>query len=124
MCRSIILKKAQQLRAGEVPSFRGFREQAEAKRTLELSWSKYTKENFEKGSDEKKELAQRVERKRLDTLDTLKGMGGPFTDAGEVEQFLHQDLDPKKRRARMKLELQFAQDSSTLLPKVDPIFKV
>ena len=124
MYRSIILKKAQQLRAGEVPSFRGFREQAEAKRALELSWSDHTKSNFEKRSDEKKELAQRVERKRLDTLDTLKGMGGPFTDASEVELFLHQDWDAKKRKARMKLELQFARDSSTLLPKSDPLFKV
>lgn len=30
----------------------------------------------------------------------------------------------KAKKARMKLELQFARDSSTLLPKVDPLFKV
>ena len=89
-----------------------------------MSWSDYTKKNFEKGSDEKKELAKRVERKRLDTLDTLKGLGGPFTDAVEVEEFLSQEIPQKERKLRMKLELQFARDSSTLLPKVDPLFKV
>ena len=30
----------------------------------------------------------------------------------------------KEMKQRMKLELQFARDSSTLLPKADPIFKV
>ena len=83
-----------------------------------------TKENFKKGSDEKREQAQRAERKRLDILDTLKGLGGPFTDAVEVELFLSQELAQSERKKRMKLELQFARDSSTLLPKMDPLFKV
>ena len=33
-------------------------------------------------------------------------------------------LDEKEKVQRMKLELQFARDSSTLLPKTDPIFRV
>ena len=39
LSRSIVLQKAQQLWAGDNPSFRGFKEQAEAKKELELSWS-------------------------------------------------------------------------------------
>ena len=89
-----------------------------------MSWSEKTKKNFEKGSDEKRELAKRVERKRLDTLDTLKGLGGPFTDADEVVLFLSQDIPQSEKKKRMKLELTFARDSSTLLPKIDPLFRV
>ena len=57
-------------------------------------------------------------------MEELKKNGGPFTDAQEVEQYLSHEVDIKKMKKRMKLELQFARESSTLLPKVDPFFKV
>jgi hypothetical protein len=69
-------------------------------------------------------MAQKIESKRLDKLNQLKALGGPFTDAGEVEDYLKLAVAAKKKKQRMKLELQFARDSSTLLPQVDPLFKV
>ena len=122
--RSIILQRAGELRAGTVTSFRGFKEAAKAKQELDLKWSEKTKENFKKGADEKQQLAQKVERKRLDMMEELKKYGGPFTDAQEVEQYLSHEVDIKKMKKRMKLELQFTRESSTLLPKVDPLFKI
>lgn len=122
--RSIILQRTQQLREGHVPSFRGFKAAVKAKRELELVWSEKTQKTFQAGSTEKQELAQRVERKRLDMLDMLKERGGPFTDADEVDQYLDNTKDGKEKQKRMKMELQFARDSSTLLPKVDPLFKI
>ena len=123
--RSIILQKSQQLRAGQVPSFRGFKAAVQAKKEVELSWSKHMKEKFDKGAEQKQEMAQRNERKRLDMLNRLKSSGGPFTDSDEVEQFLaqHTVADSVKQQ-RMKLEIQFARESTTLLPKVDPIFRI
>ena len=50
-------------------------------------------------------MAQRKERKRLDMLDALKSRGGPFTDSGEVEKFLQDNV----KQQRMKLEVQFAR---------------
>ena len=85
--RSIILQKSQDLRDGKIPSFRGFKEAAEAKKELELKWRESTLEKFKKGADEKQELAQRNERKRLNMLDKLESSGGPFTDSEEVEFF-------------------------------------
>ena len=123
--RSIILQKSQELRAGQIPSFRGFKAAAQAKREVELKWSKDTREKFEKGSEQKQEMAQRNERKRLNMLDKLKHSGGPFTDSGEVEKFLEDpDVDDKTKQQRMKLEVQFARESTTLLPKVDPLFRI
>ena len=83
------------------------------------------KEKFDKGAEQKQEMAQRNERKRLDMLNRLKSSGGPFTDSDEVEQFLaqHTVADSVKQQ-RMKLEIQFARESTTLLPKVDPIFRI
>ena len=123
--RSIILQRSEELRAGKVPSFRGFKATVKEKREVELQWSKYTKEKFKKGSDEKQELAKRNERKRLDMLDKLKSNGGPFTDSAEVEKFLkNTTLDDRAKQQRMKLEVQFARESTTLLPKADPIFRI
>ena len=48
--RLIILQKSQELRAGEIPSFMGFRAVAQVKREVELNWSRHTKEKFEKGA--------------------------------------------------------------------------
>ena len=123
--RSIILQKSQELRAGQIPSFRGFRAAAQAKREVELNWSKDMKTKFQSGADQKQEMAQRKERKRLDMLDKLKTLGGPFTDSGEVEKVLADEtLNENAKQQRMKLEVQFARESTTLLPKVDPIFRI
>ncbi|QQP49861.1 Hypothetical protein FKW44_010670 [Caligus rogercresseyi] len=123
--RSIILQKSQELRNGQVPSFRGFKAAAQAKREVELNWTERMKEKFERGAEEKQEMAQRKERKRLNMLDTLKSFGGPFTDSGEVEKFLvDESLNNNAKQQRMKVEVQFARESTTLLPKVDPIFRI
>ena len=33
-------------------------------------------------------------------------------------------IEPKLKQARMKMEVRFARDSSTTLPRVDPLFKI
>ena len=66
-----------------------------------------------------------MERKRLDKLDKLKKLGGPFTDADEVMVYVGDpEITEKEKKVRMKMELQFARDSSTTLPKADPLFRV
>ena len=45
---------------------------------------------------------------------------GPFTGGGEVEKFLKDNV----KQQWMKLEVQFARESTTLLPKVDRIFRI
>jgi hypothetical protein len=54
--RSIILQKSQELRAGGIPSFRGFKAASQAKREVELNWSKHMKVNFQKGQTKNKRL--------------------------------------------------------------------
>ena len=58
-------------------------------------------------------------------LEDLKQMSGPFTNADEVKIFLdNNDMTGDVKDRRMKLEVQFARDSSTTLPKSDPIFRI
>ena len=58
-------------------------------------------------------------------LDTLKSCGGPFTDSEKVEKFLNdKTMDNNAKQKRMKLEVQFARESTTLLTRVDPLFQI
>jgi hypothetical protein len=94
--RSIILQKSQELRDNKPTIFSGFKKELEAVKELKLAWSKRMKDKQKKGSDEKQEVAKKKEEKRLDTLDYLKSKGGPFTDAGEVDQYLSREEVDKK----------------------------
>ena len=57
-------------------------------------------------------------------LEELKQLGGPFTNAEEVEEYLTGSLSEKEKATRLKKEVKFARDSSTTLPQVDPLFKI
>ena len=83
------------------------------------------KEKFALGAGEKQVVAQSKERKRLDMLEKLKADNGPFTDADMVREYMdNSDICDKLKQNRLKLEVQFARESSTTLPSVDPIFKI
>ena len=122
--RSMVLEKTSDLRKGDTSSIRSFRNAVKAKREVELQWSEKVKEKFAKGVDVKQLLAQQKERKRLDMLDMLKVVGGPFTNSSEVKEYLELQHDSKTKQQRLKREIQFARESSTTLPKVDPLFRI
>ena len=83
------------------------------------------KEKFKANAEVKQLNSMAKERKRLEKLDKLKRLGGPFTDASEVEKYVSDpEIVEKEKKGRMKMELQFARDSSTTLPKTDPLFRV
>ena len=122
--RSMILEKAKE-KKGEQSSFRSFKAETMARRELDLAWSEKMKEKFKASADVKQMNSIAMERKRLDKLEKLKKLGGPFTSSSEVEDFLSDSgEDEQAKKVRLKLELQFARDSSTTLPKNDPIFKM
>ena len=61
----------------------------------------------------------------MSLLEQLKAIQGPFTNAEEVQEYLEDPMiEPKVKQARMKMEVKFARDSSTTLPRVDPLFKI
>ena len=124
--RSIVLQKTRTLRdASKGPSFRSFRKVVEIKREKEVEWNKNLKEKFATDAEKKQQAALGQERKRLGLLEDLKECGGPFTHAEQVEQYLaDEDIPEKDKQRRMKKEIQFARESSTTLPRVDPIFRI
>ena len=123
--RGIVLGRTQHLREKDSgPSFRAYRKQEEARRNLEVNWNKKQQEAFSKDVDKVQQVALGKERKRLEMMEKLKEKKGPFTNAEEVEEYMKMDLPDKVKQARLKMEMQFARDSSTTLPRVDPLFRI
>ena len=56
--RSMILANSTELRGEKGSNFRNFKEEAEKKKQLELSWQQKTKEKFSQGVSEKQQVAQ------------------------------------------------------------------
>ena len=124
--RSLILQRAKDLREEkETKAFRTFKKEAEAKREVELAWSLKMKDKMKLGYSEKQIIGQIKERKRLDMMEALKINGGPFTDAGSVQNYLESvEVGDKEKQSRLKLELRFARESSTTLPQADQVFRI
>ena len=123
--RQHIHQRTKELREGTSSSFRSYKEVAKDKRKLELAWSKSVQEKMRQGSYSKRELALIQERQKLCTLEELKESGGPFTSAEQVDAFLLiPGLEERMKKKRMKMEIQYARDSTPLLPKVDPMFRI
>ena len=122
--RQHILQRCKEFRDGTTSSFRSYRQAAKDKQDLELFWSDQMKQKMRQGSDSKREMAIIQEQKKLGLLEELKEAGGPFTSAEQVEAYLVMTLEEKKKKKRMKMEIQYARDSTTLLPKVDPLFRI
>ena len=84
--RSMVLDR-QKEEGGVRSSFRSFKKETMARRELDLQWSEQMKEKFRASADLKQINSMKKERKRLEKLDKLKKLGGPFTDAVDVQEY-------------------------------------
>ena len=105
-------------------TFHPFAEEAVVLKDLKLTWNKSIEEKFASGASENQALAATKERKRLDLLHKLKAEGGSFTCAEEVNDYMLSKKSALNKRKQKKLEIQFLRDSSTHLPKTDPLFRI
>ena len=123
--RGIILGSTHHLRERDQGNtFRSYKKEVEAKREKETEWNSQQRQKFDKEADMIQEVALTKERKRIALLEKLKEDGGPFTSAEQVEEYLASSIPVKVKQARLKKEMQFARDSSTTLPRVDPLFNI
>ena len=103
-----------------------------------MAWSQKMKDRFTAKLSKKQAFAVNKEENRLLVLEMLKECGCPFTTSEQVDTYLNEgrkqeklssnvkekDKITKEIKARMKLELKYARDSSITLPKSDPIFRI
>ena len=123
--RSIMIEGTKNLREMFGGSFRDYRKVA-----LEIKDVK-TKHNEKQEtiSGEKMSKKQtnnlKIEGRLLKQTQDLKGVGGPFTNTKDVDDYLgNDDIDEKEKSRRMKLEIMFARDTSLSVPKSNSVFRI
>ena len=72
----------------------------------------------------KEQKALNIENRKLNILDDLKAVGGPFTDSSQVDEYIRNEKDPKKSQMRMKNEIVYYRDSSRPFPRASILFKI
>ena len=67
----------------------------------------------------------KVEARVLEQLKELKKQGGPFTSAEEVEAYMaNKSINEVQKSSRLKMEVQYARDTSLSLPKSSAVFRI
>lgn len=90
-----------------------------------LAWNTKQEELKRQGLQDKEIANVAVDRRRNKDLDTLKGMGGPFTSAPAVEEYVAAtDIDEHTKIGRLYLEVRYARDTSLSLPKSSDLFRL
>jgi len=89
------------------------------------AWS-FKQEELRKQGMQDKEIANlAVDKIRNKDLDSLKAMGGPFTSAAAVDQYiLSGECDNEAKLNRLYLEVRYARDTSLSLPKASDLFRL
>ena len=124
--RDIVLHKTQVLRDfDQDPSF--FRQMTAAVsklKSIKTEWDERQQELRQIGLTKKESEALRIEQRKNNILARLKTVGGPFTKAEEVDEYISQEADLLKCQRRMREEITFARDTSQSLPRACPLFKI
>ena len=122
--RSIILQGTKALREKYGGSFRDFNQAVRRVKGLKLIWKKKQEEVAGTKISRKESKNLRIEGRVLKQLLELKKQNGPFTDCESVDRFLSSSVPQKEKKARMKMEIQYARDTSLSVPKTNPIFRI
>lgn len=88
-------------------------------------WERKQQELIEKGMQSKEIANIAVDKRRIGDLETLKKLGGPFTDERQVEDYMNDEhFTTKEKNKRLYLEVRYARDNSLSIPKTSDIFRL
>ena len=125
--RGMILKQTSKLRESN-PDHGKFRKMGPVVKIIEEIHSEWSeKQESLREADLTKEQAKKhhVDQRKLNILDRLKQVGGPFTNAEEVYAYLClKNADPKTKQKRLRDEITYTRDTSSSLPRSHELFKV
>ena len=123
--RSIIINGTKALREKYGGSFKGFAQAAKRVRNLKVEWRKKQEEVAEVKLTKKQTKNLKIDGRVMKQLKELKRVGGPFTDVYSIDNYLaDESLPMKERKSRMKMEIQYARDTSLSIPRNNPVFRI
>ena len=123
----MILKQTSNLREAN-PDHGKFRKMGPVVKIIEnihSEWSEKQESLREAGLTKKQAKKHHVDQRKLDILDRLKQVGGPFTHAEEIDTYLClRNVDAKHKQKRLRDEITYARDTSSSLPRAHELFKI
>lgn len=88
------------------------------------SWKESQDKLEEQGLTVKEVQNELTDKKRNADLDKLKAIGGPFTKAEEVDEFVNSEVEDKVKVDRLYIEVRYCKNTSLSLPKASPLFRL
>ena len=125
--RGNLLKRTIELRDKDAENSEKFRKTNSIVKeieNIEAKWNRRQEELREVGLTKKEQQAIHVANRRNEILASLKVVGGPFTNADEVDMYLATENDAKTSQQRMKNEITYFRDTCTSLPRTCILFKI
>ena len=92
---------------------------------MKIKWSSEQEVVAERKLTKKQTDNLKVEGRVMVQLVELKKVDGPFTSEADIEKYLSDGtISMKEKRKRMKMEVQYARDTSLSIPKSNPLFRI
>ena len=122
---SIVIAGTKRLREKYGGSFREYAEEAAKIKKMKLDWKLKQDTMAEKKMSAKEIMSMKIEARVLAQLKELKKQGGPFTSEEEVTAYISDEsIDEDLKSRRLKMEVQYARDTSISLPKSSSVFRI
>ena len=123
--RSIVIAGTKRLREKYGGSFREYSEEAAKIKRMKLDWKLKQDTMAEKKMSAKEIMSMKIEARVLAQLKELKKQGGPFTSEEEVTAYISDEsIDEDLKSRCLKMEVQYARDTSISLPKSSSVFRI
>ena len=98
-------------------AFRAHQKSAVAIKEVKLTWNEKQGQLRKEKLSEKKIANLSIERRKNQDLETLKKLGGPFTNPRDVAKLMRSRITDEKKNQRLYVEVRYARDTSLSHPK-------
>ena len=123
--RDSVLSQTQNLRGQVSRDYRNMGNVVKIMDDMKPEWKVKEKDLQEIGLSQKESNLLHIENRKLAILDRIKAQGGPFSSTEEIENcLLTTDDNLKTKTNRMRDEVTCARDTSSSLPKNNPVFRI
>ena len=122
--RGTVLKETKFLRKDISSEYRSMGPVVKIMDNIKATWKKRQLELEKIGLTRKEAYNLHVENRKLNILEKLKERGGPFTSSEQIDDYLQSQEDDKAKINRLRDEVVYARDTSSSLPKANPVFRI
>ena len=113
------------IKSADASEFKKYKKQSDAIKEIHVKWNCKMKLLEQKGYGEKEALSLRSEQKRIENLEYLKKLSGPFTKKEEIELYMNNgSISDEEKCKRLYAEVKYARSTSQTLKTSAAVFRL